>query len=356
VAGQRGLLAIALIAIAVPAIASAQPSPDRKVAYNHKAMGTVVRLTMWTDDAKRAAAAQRAVFDAFDQVEKLMSSWQEGSDVARINAAAGTGTWTQVDPEVYEVIDSSQKMARRTRGAFDITVGSFRGLWKFDEDRDGSIPDDVAINARRKLVSYRDVQLDPARKAVRLRKKGQRITLGGVAKGYAVDKAIALLHQMNFVDFILQAGGDLYAGGKKGSKFWTVGIRDPRGAREQSFAVIQIHDKTFSTSGDYERSVIKDGVRYHHILDPKTGRPASRSRSVTVMADTAMIADMWSTALFVIGAKRGMAIVDRMKGIEAVFVDAGNKVHVSRGFTTAEPPAQPEPGKLIILRPPTAGI
>lgn len=359
-AGQRRLLAILVAALAAGLVAAParadSANPDRRISYAHKAMGTVVRVTLWTDDEERAAAAKRAVFDEFDRVDKLMSSWQEGSDVAKINAAAGTGAWTAVDPEVFDVIDRAQKMSRRTGGAFDVTVGSYRGLWKFDQDRDGTIPAPADVAARKRLVNYRDVQLDRRRKAVRLRKKGQRITLGGVAKGYAVDRAIALLHQMNFVDFIIQAGGDLYAGGKKGARFWTVGIRDPRGAREQSFAVTQIHNKTFSTSGDYERSVIKDGVRYHHILDPKTGRPATRSRSVTVMADSAMTADMWSTALFVIGPAKGLPLVDRTAGIEAVFVDAQNEVKSSKGLELAQRPETPAPGRVVIVRPPTPGI
>lgn len=359
-ADQRRLLALVVFALATLGVAQApavaQSSPDRKISYAHKSMGTVIRLTLWTDDQRNAAAARRAVFAEFDRVDKLMSSWREGSDVTKLNAAAGTNKWIAVDPEVFDVISRAQEMARASGGAFDITVGSYRGLWKFDQDRDGSIPSPAAVKARRRLVNYRDVQLDRRRKAVRLRKRGQRITLGGVAKGYAVDRAIALLHQMNFVDFIIQAGGDLYAGGKKGAKFWTVGIRDPRGAREQSFAITQIRNKTFSTSGDYERSVIKDGVRYHHILDPRTGRPADKSRSVTVMADSAMTADMWSTALFVIGARKGIGLVDRNSEIEAVFIDGKNEVKSSKGLELAKRPATPAPGRVVIVRPPTPGI
>ena len=355
-AGQRRLLVAALVlGLAAPAAAETA-EPDHKITYAHRAMGTVVRLTLWTDDEERAAAARRAVFDEFDRVDELMSSWREDSDVSKINAAAGSNAWIQVNPEVFDVIDRALKMSRRSGGAFDITVGSYRGLWKFDQDRDGTIPGDAEIAARRRLVNYRDVRLDRKRKAVKLRKKEQKITLGGVAKGYAVDRAIALLRQLGFNDFILQAGGDLYAGGKKGARFWTVGIRDPRGAREQSFAVTQIHNKTFSTSGDYERSVIKDGVRYHHILDPKTGRPAAASRSVTVMADSALVADMWSTALFVMGARRGIPLVDRTPEIEAVFVDADNQVKTSKGLELATRPTPPVPGKVVVVRPPTPGI
>jgi thiamine biosynthesis lipoprotein len=244
------------------------------------------------------------------------------------------------------VIGKAQEAARASGGAFDITVGAFRGLWKFDEDRDGTIPGPAAVKARLPLVGYRGVIVNQRKKTVKLRKKGMRIVLGGIAKGYAVDRAVALLRDRGFQDFILQAGGDLFVSGQRGDRSWRVGIRDPRGQRDATFAVAAVKDMTFSTSGDYERSVIKDGVRYHHILDPATGNPAMRSRSVTVMARDALTADAWSTALFVMGHDKGMALVEKMPDLEAVFVDSGNQIHISSGLQ----------GKVFVLRQPTAGI
>lgn len=321
------------------------PGPDFVITRSDQVMGTRITVSLWTDDEAAAARGAAAVFEEFRRIDRLMTSWLEDSDVSRINAAAGVRA-VKVDPEVIAVIRKAQEVARVTNGAFDITVGAFRGLWKFDQDKDGTIPDPAAVRARLPLVGYRDLQVDAGRRTVKLRRKGMRITLGGVAKGYAVDRAVKLLQAQGFADFILQAGGDLYVSGRRGDRAWRVGIRDPRGAEGTTFAVAEIENQTFSTSGDYERSVIKDGVRYHHILDPATGKPATRSRSVTVMAADAFTADAWSTALFVMGVDAGMPLVEKTPGIEAVFVDAANRVHLSSGLEK----------RVWVHRQPTPGI
>ena len=331
-------------ALAGSAAAAPDAPPDTLIVRSDEAMGTRVTLSLWTDDEVRAARATAAVFEEFRRVDRLMTTWLEDSDVSRINAAAGARA-VRVDPEVLKVIRKAQEVARASDGAFDITVGAFRGLWKFDQDKDGTIPDPADVRARLPLVRYQDVLVAAKRRTVKLRRAGMRITLGGIAKGYAVDRAVAMLRARGFVDFILQAGGDLYVAGHRGGRPWRVGIRDPRSERATPFAVAEIEDRTFSTSGDYERSVIKDGVRYHHILDPATGKPVTRSRSVTVMAEDAFTADAWSTALFVMGVEKGMPLVEKMPGLDAVFVDAENRVHVSTGLRArVRVHRQPTPG------------
>lgn len=320
-------------------------APDHMVIRSAKVMGTRVTVSIWTDNEEAAARGAAAVFAEFKRVDQLMTSWLDDSDVSKINAAAGKDA-VRVGDEVLAVIERAQKMSRLSGGAFDITVGAYRGLWKFDQDRDGTIPDPDDVRTRLPLVGYKKLQMNKKAATVKLKKAGMRITLGGIAKGYAVDRSVALLHERGFVDFILQAGGDLYVSGQRGDRKWRVGIRDPRGSADSTFAIAAVQDRTFSTSGDYERSVIKDGVRYHHILDPRTGRPATRSRSVTVMAKDAFTADAWSTALFVMGVQRGMKLVEKNKDIEAVFVDSKNKVHTSSGLK----------GKVWIHKQPTTGI
>lgn len=320
-------------------------APDHMVVRTAKVMGTRVTVSIWTDSEEQAARGAAAVFEEFQRVDKLMTSWLDESDVSKINAAAGKSP-VKVGDEVLAVIERAQAMARTSGGSFDITVGAYRGLWKFDQDRDGTIPDPAEVRKRLPLVGYKGLTIDKKAATVKLKKPGMRITLGGIAKGYAVDRSVKLLHERGFVDFILQAGGDLYVSGQRGDRQWRVGIRDPRGKPTSTFAIAAIQNQTFSTSGDYERSVIKDGVRYHHILDPRTGKPATRCRSVTVLAADALTADAWSTALFVMGHTRGMKLVERQKGMEAVFVDSKNKVHVSSGLK----------GKVWIHKQPTAGI
>jgi thiamine biosynthesis lipoprotein len=337
-------VALALVGASARAESKPAPDPDHKYVRTDKAMGTVVQLTFWTDDDEGAARASSAVFEEIHRVDKLMTTWLPESDVSRINAAAG-GKPVKVDPEVIEVIDKAQEVAKATGGAFDITVGAFKGLWKFDQDMDGTLPSEKQVKERLALVGYKNVIVDHKKGTVRLKKKGMAITLGGVAKGYAVDRAMKLLHEAGFVDFIIQAGGDMYVSGKKGADEWIVGIRDPRGPRDAVFAVAKVHDRTFSTSGDYERGFVKDGVRYHHILDPETGQPARRCRSVTVMAKDAFTADAWDTAFFVLGVDKAMKLVEKLPDLDAVMVDADNEVHISSGLQ----------GKVFVQKQPTPG-
>ena len=325
---------------------SRERAPDHIVMRSDKVMGTRVTVSIWTDDEIASAKAAQEVFEEFRRVDAIMTTWRADSEVSKVNAQAVTRA-VPVSDETLSVILKALEVSQKSGGAFDITVGTLIGsLWKFDEDKDGSLPTAAEVQARLPLVGYRNVLVDKARKTVRLRKKGVQITLGGIAKGYAVDRAVKLLYDRGYVDFIIQAGGDLYVAGRRGDRNWRVGIRDPRGDRESTFAIAAIENRTFSTSGDYERFVIKDGVRYHHIIDPATGQPARRSRSVTVLAKDAITADAWSTALFVLGVDRGMPLVEKMSDLDAVFVDADNKVHVSSGLQ----------GKIWIHRQPTPGI
>ncbi|HTM18997.1 MAG TPA: FAD:protein FMN transferase [Kofleriaceae bacterium] len=334
-----------LLAAAPPRAAAAPSGTDRIHERSIVVMGTRVTLTMWTDDEALAAAAAQRAFDEFRRLDKLMSLWIPDSDVLRINAAAGVAP-VAVSDDTLAVMRVAAAVSRASGGAFDVTVGAFHGLWKFDQDVDGTIPDKAAVLARKKLVNWRDVVIDDQKKTVFLRRKGMAINLGGVAKGYAVDKARPLIERDGLSDYILRAGGDLYVSGRHGARQWVVGIRDPRGPAEDSFAAAALENCTFSTSGDYERFVVKDGVRYHHILDPKTAYPAWKSRSVTVMARDATTADAWSKPLFILGPVDGMKLLAKVPGLEAVWVDDKNQVTVSAGLKD----------KLKILHPPTPGI
>src|SRR5690606_15376572 len=182
---------------------------------------------------------------------------------------------------------------------------------------------DDAVAERKKLVGYKDIVIDKKRRTVFLRKKGMAINLGGIAKGYAVDRCVALLRKAGFANFMVQAGGDMYVAGKKGNAPWVVGIREPRGERDQMFALMPIEDHSFSTSGDYERGFVKDGTRYHHILDPRTGHPARQSRSVTIRTKDAFTADAWSKVMFIAGWQQGLELIAKYKltDFEVVWID-----------------------------------
>lgn len=339
-------IVVLLIALLAARVAAAGPDPDRKLVYTGKAMGTIITVFFWTDEEAKAARGAEVVFDEMKRIDALMTTWTPDSEVSKINAAAGEKP-VQVGEETFAVIARAQDVAKRTKGIFDITVGSFRGLWKFDEDMDGTLPDPAEVKKRLALVGYQHLVLDKAKRTVFLKKKGMSITLGGIAKGYAVDRATKLLHDRGFVHFMIQAGGDMYVSGKKGASPWMVAIRDPRGARDAMFATTPIEDRSFSTSGDYERGFVKNGVRYHHILDPRTGQPARASRSVTIRAKDAFTADAWSKVLFILGPKASLALMKREKlDFDAAWVDADNKLHVTKGL---------EP-TLRILKQPTPGV
>lgn len=337
--------AIALL-VCCAQVAWAAPDPDRKFIYNGKAMGTVVTVFFWTDDEPKAAKGAQTVFDEMHRLDTVMTTWLPDSEVSKVNAAAGERP-VVVSAETFEVIARAQDVAKKSRGVFDITVGAFRGLWKFDQDMDGTLPEPADVKKRLKLIGYRQLVLDRKNKTVFLKKKGMSITLGGIAKGYAVDKCAKLLHDAGFTNFMIQAGGDMYVAGKKGADPWVVGIRDPRGASDAMFALAPIEDHSFSTSGDYERGFVKAGVRYHHILDPRTGQPAHASRSVTIRAKDAFTADAWSKVLFILGHEQSLALIRREKltDFEVVWVDDKNAVHLTKGLE----------GVLKIVKPPTPG-
>ena len=217
------------------------------------------------------------------------------------------------------------------RGTFDVTFGALTDIWKFDHDPDNSIPR-RSDSARLPLIDYRQVGDRRSAGTVFLRRKGMKIHLVGIGKGSAVDRAVTILRRAGLRNFMIQAGGDLYVGGQKGGRPWRLGINDPRGREGESFATVDLSDSTFSTSGDYARFFLKDGVRYHHILDPSTGQPARLCRSVTIASDNPVLADAIAKGVFILGPEKGMALVERIPKLGAVIVTAANDVLVSSGL------------------------
>jgi thiamine biosynthesis lipoprotein len=318
-------------------------SDPRRVTFrSHFAMGSQLTITAYVDDEPAAVRAFAAVFAEFDRLEALLSTWRPASDISRINAEAGRGA-VRVAPETLLAVTRGLELCRLTRGKFDITFGALSGLWRFDHDRDDRIPPAAEVKRRLPLVDCRRVEVDPQASTVRLPRAGMKLHLGGLGKGFAVDRGVALLRAAGLTDFMVQAGGDLYVAGRKGARPWRVGIRDPRGGPSSYFAAAEITDATFSTSGDYERAFLKDGVRYHHILDPATGNPGRGVRSVTVSTLDATTAEGLSKGAFLLGPEAGLALADSIPGAAVVIVDDRNEVHVSSRLRD----------KLKLLRAPT---
>jgi thiamine biosynthesis lipoprotein len=334
-----------VIVVALAGACSPRPADApraHKVERVGASMGSDLRVTAWTADEAAARSAFDAVFAEFERLEALMSVWRPGSDVLRINAAAGKQA-VAVNADVRDVLRIARQVSEWTDGTFDVTFGALTDVWKFDHDQDNTVPGAEAIRARLPLVDYRQIEIDDRAGTVFLKRSGMRVHLGGIGKGYAVGRAIEIVRRAGLRDFMIQAGGDLYVGGTKDGQPWKLGIADPRAPDGHSFATIELTDSTFSTSGDYARFFIKDGVRYHHILDPRIGQPARLCRSVTIAADSPVLADAVAKGVFILGPEKGMALIERLPQLEGVIVSATNEVLVSSGLKE----------KFVLLAPPT---
>jgi thiamine biosynthesis lipoprotein len=327
-----------------PAATSPQPVVHL-VRREHLSMGSTVQLSAWTDRESIAVDAFDAAFVEFDRLDARLSVWKEGSDVLRLNASAGRQP-VSVSIDTLNVLKQAVQVGDWTGGKFDVTFGVLADVWKFDHDQDGRVPTPTEIAARLPFVDYRSIALDEEARTAFLTRAGVRVHLGGIGKGYAVDRAVALLRDRGLRDFMVQSGGDLYVSGRNEGRPWRLGIRDPRGPADSVFATLDLTDSTFSTSGDYERFFMNGSIRYHHLLDPDRGAPARGTRSVTIVAKQAVLADALSTGVFVMGPDAGMALVERLPDVEAVIVTEQNQVLVSSGLK----------GTLRLLAPPTDGF
>jgi thiamine biosynthesis lipoprotein len=301
------------------------------VERSRLAMGSELRITAWTADETAALSAFEAAFGDFQRLDGLMSVWREGSDVQRLNAAAGKQP-VPVSADVREVLRAARQISDWTDGKFDVTFGALSGLWKFDHDQDNRIPDPEEVGRHLSLIDYGAVDVNERAGTVFLRREGMRVHLGGIGKGYAVDRAVDTLRQRGLSDFMIQSGGDMYVAGRRGERPWRVGIRDPRGPADRSYATLDLSEGAITTAGDYERFFVKEGRRYHHILDPDSGEPARGCRSVTIVTGRATLADGLATGVFVLGPGPGMALIERLPGVEGVIVTDKNEVLISSGL------------------------
>ncbi|MGC3947733.1 MAG: FAD:protein FMN transferase [Chryseolinea sp.] len=265
------------------------------------------------------------------RIEALLTTFDEQSQTNRINQMAGIGP-VSVDREVFELIERSLRISILTQGAFDITYGSIdKRLWNFDRGMT-SLPDRDTARQMVHLINFRNVHLDKTTSSVFLAKKGMRIGFGGIGKGYAADRAKTMMLKAGVQSGIVNAAGDLTVWGRQpdGSD-WTVGIADPD-RRTFPFASVRITDASVATSGNYEKFVMIDGVKYSHTIDPKTGFPVSGIKSVTIMCPTAELADALATPVTVMGVNAGLNMIDQMKGVACIIIDDNDVIHTSRNI------------------------
>jgi thiamine biosynthesis lipoprotein len=300
-------------------------------------MGTRITVELWAQDPAKGEQAIDAVLGEMRHIDESMSTYKPSSEVSQVNAKAADGPM-HISKELFDLLITAKEYSVITEGAFDITYASVGYLYDF---RKHLRPDDAQIAKALPAVNYLHVILDPKNQTVQFSQKGVRIDLGGIAKGYSVDRGIDVLKSLGYTRAYVGAGGDSRIIGDRFGKPWIVGIRDPGKGEGNVIARIPLVDAAISTSGDYERYFEEKGVRYHHIIDPHTGHSASKVRSATVIGPYATRTDGLSKTAFVLGPEKAMEIYNRLDDIDAIIVKLDGTVVYSKGMQRAQAkPAQ----------------
>ena len=319
--------AVILIYSSVSLCSGIVNAQSKSITQKTSLMGTVFTFTAVSQEEDQAYKAIFAAIDEAKRIEKLISSWNPHSQTSEINRHAGIQS-VKVEAELFQLISRAIKVSVLTEGAFDISYASLDKLWTFDKQME-SLPPDSLLKEAVRHIDYQKIQLSEADTSVFLLQKGMKIGFGGIGKGYAANRAKQIMVDMGIQNGLVNAGGDLFAwGNMENGKMWKIGIAHPR-KKGEILAWIQLKDQAMVTSGDYERYAMIDGVRYAHILNPKTGYPVSNTMSVSILCPDAELADALSTAVFVLGPEKGMALINQLNGIECLIVNAEEKILTS---------------------------
>lgn len=313
-----------LMALALLLISSAQAGWHREEVAM---MGTRIRVEAWHDDAAVARQGIAAVLAEMRRIDAAMSPYKPDSELSRINARAAREA-VPVSAELLALIQRSLDFSELSQGAFDITFASVGHMYDY---RQRQRPDADSVQQALPAIDYRHVVLDHTRGTIRFAREGVRIDLGGIAKGYAVERGAEILRRLGIGYAEVNAGGDSRILGDHRGRPWMVGVRDPR---DENKIIVQLPliDEAISTSGDYERYFDQDGVRYHHIINPGTGNAVSGVRSVSVIGPDGTSTDALSTSVFVMGVEKGLELIDSLPEYEAIVIDNQGKLHFSSGL------------------------
>ncbi len=309
-----------------------EPRAGGWVQREEAIMGTAIRVELWCDEARQGEAAAAAVMDEMHRIDRGMSPHRPSSELSRINREAARHA-VPLSDEMYRLVEQAIAFSRLSGGAFDITYAAVGQLFDY---RRRVRPDAAALTAARALVGWQQLQLDPRARSLRFAREGVRIDLGGFAKGHAVDRAAALLQRRGIAHAMVSAGGDSRVLGDRHGRPWSVAVRDPRRAGEV-VAVLPLEDVSISTSGDYERFFDDGPERVHHLIDPATGKSPAGVHSVTILAPDGLTSEALSKTVFVLGAARGLALVETLPEVDAVVVDAQGTLHASSGLLHGVP-------------------
>lgn len=292
--------------------------------HQGSAMGTLINVEIWLPDKIKASQLIDGVMAEMHRIDKLMSPYIDTSELAKVNANAFKEP-VAVSEELYQLIRLALQHGEWSQGAFDITFASVGFHYDY---RNKIKPDDKWLQQAKTFIDYQAVTLNDSGQTIRFLKQGTKIDLGGIAKGHAVDQASRYLYQHGVRHGIVSAGGDTRLIGDRMGRPWILGIKDPRGEGHQ--ITLPLQELSVSTSGDYERYFIdQQGIRHHHIINPKSGKSASQVRSVTILGPNTTMTDALSTTVFVMGVSKGLAYINRLPEVSAIIIDAAGRLHYS---------------------------
>jgi len=308
-------------------IAAPGCSGPKTVQKTESIMGTDVTITVVAKNSQEGEAAIDAGMAELRRLDAMMSLYKDSSEITKVNLAAGKGP-VAVSPEMIEVVEHAAKISALSNGVFDITVGPLVVLWQM-RLKQGTVPTDREIDRVRALVNYRNIVLDKKASTLFLRKSGMIMDFGGM-KGYMADRVADLIKKRGITNAIIAVAGDIWVlGRRENGAPWKIGVQHPR-EHDKTLATLEFSDKYISTSGDYERFVIREKKRYHHIIDPRTGKPSTGVISVTLIGDRGAVIDPLTKVPFILGPEEGLKLVKKI-GAEAIIVDEQGKVFMTDG-------------------------
>ncbi|MGR3218665.1 MAG: FAD:protein FMN transferase [Candidatus Anammoxibacter sp.] len=315
----------------------------KKTVYT---MGSLMDISIYEKDDEKVNRVIEMAFDEVKRLDKLMSNYKRDSELSRINMEAVNG-YTACDSELLDLIEQSIQYSRKTNGAFDITVYPLVNLWGFYGNSVGKItgymPNESELQAILPAVSYKNIKIlhivstDSKEGSLSFKNKKTQIDLGAIGKGYAVDKVVEVFRNEGIKSALVNFSGNIYALGVPPEReSWAIGLKDPFDAGNDVMGSFKIRDKAVATSGDYERFFVRDNIKYSHIIDPRTGRPVSGMLSVTIVCETATMADALSTGVFVLGHEKGIELIERLDGVEGIIIfenrESKISIKISTGF------------------------
>ena len=301
-----------------------------EVMKNSYALGTIINLRAYGNKAEKAIDE---AIEKLNDIDDKMSAFKEDSEISKINSKAGTSSEEIVSKDTYFVVKNAVEYSEILEGTFDPTIRPLVKLWSIGT-KEEIIPEKLQIEETLKLVNYKDVLLNESKHSIMLKQKKQALDVGGIAKGFAADEVRDVFYKHNIKSALIDLGGNIFAlGSKEDGSPWRVGIQNPFKPRGEYVGILSVKNKSVVTSGNYEKYFMKDGQRFHHIIDPKTGYPSqSKIISATIISDNSIDGDGLSTGIYILGIEKAMKIIEGIPGIEAIFITEDKKIYRTSGI------------------------